>query len=365
MPRTLPEWSKDELEYVEPTQVARSFGYDVFASEYVDPETFEWNEKTLTCVAEVDGPVAGQRSDYPDPETAAQAIKNKALELGAAMVGITRVDPFHVYKGSDLTHQYGVVIAVPMEYDEMKYGATERHVREVIKIYAVAGRMAVDLARFIRARGYPARAHTLRFEQLSMLPHAHAAGLGELGKHGSLINKELGCSFRVSMVTTDLPMALDAPGDWGVEAVCSNCDMCTRWCPGDAIVPEKETVRGIERWIVEIEKCAPYWGSYYACGICLEVCPFNAKAFDGRYKQSLIERINGFDREAWNRQLEAGLQQPWQYVEPPGDQAPGWRNYVEGKGDAGVLMQGIPKEGLPEAVYETRSRMGIRPRRQD
>ena len=31
--RVLPEWSKDELEYVEPTQVVRSFGYDVFANE--------------------------------------------------------------------------------------------------------------------------------------------------------------------------------------------------------------------------------------------------------------------------------------------------------------------------------------------
>ena len=45
--RVLPEWSKDELEYVEPTQVVRSFGYDVFANE-VSEETLRYNEQTIT-----------------------------------------------------------------------------------------------------------------------------------------------------------------------------------------------------------------------------------------------------------------------------------------------------------------------------
>ncbi len=337
MSRTLPEWSGAELEYVEPTQVVRSFGYDVFVNEYHE-ETFNWNEKTIGCVPEVDGEVAEPASPFANEDEAAAAIKAAATELGAAMVGITTVDPQHVYKGFDLPHRYGIVIAVPMEYDEMKHGATERHLREVIKIYAVAGRIAVELGKQIRARGYPARAHTLRFEQINMLPHAVQAGIGELGKHGSLINTELGCSFRLSMVTTDLPLALDTPRDWGIEQTCMNCDMCSRWCPGDAISPDKETVRGSERWIVDIEKCAPYWGSYYACGICLEVCPFNARGFDGRYKRDLVERIKGFDRDAWTQELQEGLQTPWQHVQPPAAQEPGWRNRVEGRGDAAVLL---------------------------
>lgn len=44
-----------------------------------------------------------------------------------------------------------------------------------------------------------------------MIPHAHAAGLGELGKHGSLISPELGPNFRLGMVTTDLPLAENSP----------------------------------------------------------------------------------------------------------------------------------------------------------
>jgi epoxyqueuosine reductase QueG len=358
--RVLPEWSGDELEYVEPTQVARSFGYDVFANEY-GPETFEWNEQTVACVPEVDGEVAADRTEFPTPERASEAVKRVALELGAAMVGVAHVDPFHVYKGHDLSHRFAVLLAVPMEYDEMKHGATERHVREVIRIYAVAGRLAVKLAQHIRSLGYPARAHTLRFEQINMLPHAIAAGLGELGKHGSLINRELGCSFRLSAVTTDLPLAEDEPRDWGVDAVCANCNMCTKYCPGDAIADDKQMVRGIWRWMVDTEACAPYWGSYYACGICLEVCPFNARGFGGRYKTSFIDMIKSIDLERWREELRAGLQRPWQHVQPPSTREAGWRNNVEGRGESGVLMQGIPRSGLPDEIYRIRAAMGIAP----
>jgi epoxyqueuosine reductase QueG len=322
----------------------------------------EWNEKTIRCVPEVDGEPASPRTDFPEPLAASTEIKRVAKEIGAAMVGITHVDPFHVYKGMDLAHKFAIVIAVPMEYDEMKYGATERHVREVLKIYAVAGGMAVELGKHIRALGYPARAHSLRFEQLNMLPHAQAAGLGELGKHGSLINRELGCSFRVAVVTTDLPLAVDAPVDWGVDEVCTNCNMCVRYCPGDAIAHDKQDVRGINRWTVDTEACAPYWGTYYSCGICLEVCPFNAKSHGGKYKKSLVEMIRSIDLPSWRTDLKDGLQQPWQHVEQPDNQEfEGWRNNVAGKGAAAFLLQGIPSEGLPQAIYDVRAAMNIDP----
>ena len=58
--RVLPEWSKDELEYVEPTQVVRSFGYDVFANE-VSEETLGYNEQTIARVLQVDGEVAAEK----------------------------------------------------------------------------------------------------------------------------------------------------------------------------------------------------------------------------------------------------------------------------------------------------------------
>lgn len=358
--RVLPEWSKDELEYVEPTQVVRSFGYDVFANE-VSEEALHYNEHTVARVLQVDGEVASEKRDYSGPDEAAEDIKRAGLEAGAEMVGITEVNPYHVYKGHDVPHKYVVILASRMDYDEMKYGATERHVREVLRSYAEMGALSARVAAYIRSAGYPARAHSLRFEQINMIPHAIEAGLGQLGKHGSLINDRLGCSFRLSAVTTDLPMKLDSFTDYGVEDTCLNCSMCVKHCPGDAIVHEKQVVRGALKWVVDTEACAPYWGSYHACGICLEVCPANVKAFDGKYKNSFIERIKQIDLKQRRQELAAGLQQPWDNAVEPDDKSAGWRNRVRGQGDAAFLMQGIPAEGLPEEIYDIRAAMGIRP----
>lgn len=356
--RDFPEWADEEVEYVEPTQVVRSYGYDVFANP-ISEESMRYNDETFKCVLGVEGTVAVERIEYSGPGDASKDIKNKAEEFGAAMTGITELDQRYVYKGHDVPHRNVIIVAVPMDYDEMKHGATERHVREVLKIYAEAGEVAVKLAEYVRSRGYPARAHSLRFEQLMMLPHARAAGLGELGRHGSLINRALGCSFRLASVTTDLPMALDAPIDEGVDDICTNCNVCTEHCPGDAISAQKQDIRGEKRWLVDTELCAPYWGSYYSCGICLEVCPFNAKSRDGEYKQSFVERMKSINIEERRAELNSGLQEPWQYVEKPAQHGPGWRNKVKGKGETAILLGGVPLKGLPPEIYDLRETMGM------
>lgn len=354
--RNFPEWSAEEAEYVEPTQVVRSYGYDVFASPVSDA-AMQHNNDTFECVLKVEGEVAQEVTDYESESAASEDIKARASEFGALMTGVTLVNQKYVYKNNDLPHKYAILLAVLMDYDEMKYGATDRHVEEVLKAYADGGRMAVQLAEYIRGRGYPARAHSLRFEQLMMLPHAIEAGLGELGRHGSLINRELGCSFRLACVTTDLPLSLDTPVDEGIDDVCANCNMCTEHCPGDAISGEKQKIRGEDRWLVDTERCAPFWGSYYSCGICLEVCPFNAKSHDGRYKKSFVERMKDINVRERTEELKAGLQKPWQFVEKPEEKNEGWRNRIKGKGETAILRAGVPAEGLPEEIYALRDLM--------
>ena len=93
--RVLPEWSKDDLEYVEPTQVVRSFGYDVFANE-VSEETLGYNEQTVARVLQVDGEVATEKRRFSSLEQASENVRQVGLEAGAEMVGITEVNPYHV-----------------------------------------------------------------------------------------------------------------------------------------------------------------------------------------------------------------------------------------------------------------------------
>ncbi len=90
-----------------------------------------------------------------------------------------------------------------------------------------------------------------------MIPAAIAAGLGELGKHGSMINRTHGASFRLSAVSTDLPLIADEPDVFGADDFCHNLEqkLCADACPPDAIAEQKQLVRGDEKWFVDFDRC--------------------------------------------------------------------------------------------------------------
>ena len=107
------------------------------------------------------------------------------------------------------------------------------------------------------------------------VPVAIQAGLGELGKHNSMITKNYGANVRLATVLTDLPLETDEPVDIGVDDFCMNCQICTTNCPPQAIFEEKQMVRGEERWFVNFDRCGPYFADNQSCGICIEVCPWS------------------------------------------------------------------------------------------
>ena len=89
--RNFPEWSGEKAEYVEPTQVVRSYGYDVFANA-VSEEAMQYNNETFSCVLKVEGETAAEKKEYPDDSSASHDIKQKAGEFGSIRSGITLVD---------------------------------------------------------------------------------------------------------------------------------------------------------------------------------------------------------------------------------------------------------------------------------
>ena len=107
------------------------------------------------------------------------------------------------------------------------------------------------------------------------IPVAIAAGLGQLGKHGSLITKEYGSNVRLTTVLTSLPMLPNQRKDIGVDDLCVSCTVCSRACPPDAIFDEKQWVRGHQKWYVDFDKCIYYFAETQGCGICIEVCPWS------------------------------------------------------------------------------------------
>lgn len=237
-----------------------------------------------------DGPVSPQRVEVNNPAEMARRIKDKAMELGATMVGTCRLKPHMIDLGEDVPHEYVIVACVAEDYEKVLHGANAVE-EEAMRVYATCTDIATQLAAYIRELGYPALAHHNGGSAVQALPIFYQVGFGELGRHGSLINEKYGASFRPGFVTTDLPLAEDKPREFGVQDFCMNCNVCMLNCPGDAIPKDHVMTHGIKRWLIDLEKCYPYsrLRDEY-CHLCVDVCPYNVKSHPETYKTFMKER---------------------------------------------------------------------------
>lgn len=223
-----------------------------------------------------DGPVARERRAVPDPSSLAREVKALALELGAELVGVAEVGEDALYEGRNPGLRYAIVLGRSMDRAEMVHAPQARAAAEVMRSYRRLATVAIRLGERIRAWGWPARAYgNPNSTDILLIPLAVLAGLGELGKHGSMIGVEHGSNFRLAAVLTDLPLAVDVPVDRGVDDVCAVCRRCVDDCPPRAIHEEKQLVRGERKWYVDFDKCIPYFVKTYGCAICIEVCPWS------------------------------------------------------------------------------------------
>lgn len=222
-----------------------------------------------------DGPVNPDRIEIDDVAALTAEIKEHARGLGANLVGVAALRPEFIELGADLPHDNVIAIICHEDYSKALAGPDAVDV-EAMTTYARCAEIATELARHIRETlGYPALAHHNGSVQIQAIPVFHRVGFGELGKHGSLINPELGANFRPGFVTTTLPLAHDAPYDFGVQDYCMTCNLCTNNCPADAIPSDYIVTGGIRRWLTDIEKCfsiSRLRAEY--CHICVDVCPY-------------------------------------------------------------------------------------------
>jgi epoxyqueuosine reductase len=182
-----------------------------------------------------------------------------------------------VFEGHEVPSQpWMIVIALAQDYDAMKDAPSARALVEVTRQYARGIRAAKAIANWLRGQGHPSVPYGGPMAgSFLLIPAAIEAGLGELGKHGSLIHRKLGSNFRLACVLTDAPLVADRRDDFGAGDFCARCRVCSDACPPDAIAPERQLVRGEVRWYVDFDKCLPYFNENLSCAICLAVCPFS------------------------------------------------------------------------------------------
>ena len=221
----------------------------------------------------------------PSPATRTPAewtamAQDFALGNEADLFGATTLKDKYIVEGYTIEDQPNVIMmGFSHNYDNLKKApgsATDgASAAEVGRQYARCTRAAYALANWIRRQGFIAKPFPgPRADALLLIPAAIDAGLGELGKHGSLINRKYGSNLRLAGVTTNMPLSVGQMDDFGADDFCLNCRICEDACPPDAISENKQWVRGEERWYVDFDKCIPFFAENAGCAICIAVCPW-------------------------------------------------------------------------------------------
>ena len=191
-------------------------------------------------------------------------------------VGVAEMNAAWLFEGGTVSETRVIIAGVQHDYDRIATAPLPEAGAEVMVQYTRATRVAKEIAAWLHREGWAARPVTGPMATtLTMIPAAIEAGFGELGKHGSIINPEFGASFRLSAVLTDAPFAPTPRKEHGIDAFCAACRICEDACPPYAILPEKQRVRGDEKWYVDFDKCLPFFNEHQGCGICIAVCPWS------------------------------------------------------------------------------------------
>ncbi|MGM0738015.1 MAG: tRNA epoxyqueuosine(34) reductase QueG [Bacteroidota bacterium] len=126
------------------------------------------------------------------------------------------------------------------------------------------------------------------------------SGVGWLGKHTNVLNREWGSWFFLGEMILDAEFEYDEP----VADHCGSCTRCIDACPTDAI-HEPYKVDGskcISYFAIELRDEIPQeyheqMGEWiFGCDICQDVCPWNRKARSGS-EQRLFARPDAVDRD--------------------------------------------------------------------
>jgi epoxyqueuosine reductase len=143
------------------------------------------------------------------------------------------------------------------------------------RLQKLADRIAADIGPF----GYRAFVDSAPVLEKAL---GRDAGLGWIGKHSLLLDRDVGSYFLIGELFTDLPLPVDAP----VSAHCGSCRACIDVCPTQAIVApyELDAKRCISYLTIEhhgpipVPLRAMIGNRIFGCDDCQIVCPWNRYA---------------------------------------------------------------------------------------
>ena len=171
-------------------------------------------------------------------------------------------------------------------------------------------------------------------------PIAQKAGIGWIGKHTIVLNRQAGSWFFLGEIYTDLPLPIDTPA----TEHCGTCQACMDICPTQAIVgpAQLDARRCISYLTIEYRGSIPVefrpliGNRIFGCDDCQLVCPWNRfaklsqeSAFQPRHSLIAPQLVELFlwDEETFNKETQGSAIRRATYV--------GWlRNIAVALGNA-------------------------------
>lgn len=141
------------------------------------------------------------------------------------------------------------------------------------------------------------------------------AGLGWIGKNGTLISKELGSYTFLAELIVNVELEYDHPFE---KNLCGSCTSCMQACPTSAIV---------KPCVVDARKCISYQtiehkgelnsslhGWLFGCDECQQACPWNKKAKISDHLEFVtISKLLSMTRNDWENLDEESFNKLFKY----------------------------------------------------
>ena len=196
-----------------------------------------------------------RRQTIEDPDGLKSDIRDWALELGFQQIGVSSID---LAKAEARLQEW---LSANFHHKVLRgrLRALARRIEERIGQFGY--RVFVDSAPVLEK------------------PIAEKAGLGWIGKHTNVIDRDAGSWFFLGELYTDLPL----PADAAEHSHCGTCRACIDVCPTGAIVaPYKlDARRCISYLTIELKESIPtefrraIGNRIYGCDDCQLFCPWN------------------------------------------------------------------------------------------
>ncbi len=213
-------------------------------------------------------------SETGEASSLTAGLRERGRRAGLSTLGVAAYDERWQFaeRRDQVRGERMVVAVVEQDYERMQQAPDPEYQLTVRRTYVRLLTAANELADFLRDAGYQARVYEDEGSAMT-LPYAIAAGIGQLGMNGQVLTPQSGSRNRMLLISTDAPLELDAPVDYGIPGICSRCGICARRCPAGAISLREREHRGTVKWKINQDRCLPMVALADGCAICIKTCP--------------------------------------------------------------------------------------------